>query len=289
MKSLFALLLGVIICTVNINAQIIGNLALPDLSTKAIPIDDVQFIAQYEMAFVQDTLNLQNITKETMILKIGVKTSMFYSYTRFVSDSLVMVQMENNGGKIIRQQIGPGSTNTGQINYKIYKNYPDGKVTTLERFGPSRFLCEENNEKPEWQILSDTTVILNYLCNKATCHFKGRDYTVWYTSEIPRSDGPWKLSGLPGFILKAEDVQGHYSFECTGLFYGQSGEKIMFGADDYEPVSRRNLNRAYERFAADPIGFTTSSSPNIKIMIRDADGGAKTPKNIPFNPIEKSE
>lgn len=292
MKTLVAaLFLSVAFCITKANAQIsMGNFSLPDESSKTVAIDDVQFIAQYEMAFVQDTLNPENITEETMILKTGAKTSMFYSYSRFVADSLMKVQMQNSGGRMIHRRNEQGAAEKGQITYKIFKNYPEGKVTTLERIGPARFLCEEKNEIPEWQILSDTATILNYLCYKAICRFKGRDYEVWFTPEIPRSEGPWKLCGLPGLILRAEDSRRWFVFECTGLFYGQPGEKIQYGVDNYEPVSRKDLNKAYERFAADPIGFTTSSSPNIKVVIMDADGNqAKTPKNIPYNPIELSE
>ncbi|RQE01044.1 GLPGLI family protein, partial [Prevotella intermedia] len=40
-------------------------------------------------------------------------------------------------------------------------------------------------------------------CKKATTNFRGRYWEVWYTEDIPISQGPWKLCGLPGMILKA--------------------------------------------------------------------------------------
>ena len=182
-----------------------------------------------------------------------------------------------------------GQSNQGQITYQIFKNHPAGKVTTLERVGMNQFRCEETNECPEWQILPDTATILSHLCYKATCRFKGRDYIAWFTPAIPRSEGPWKLCGLPGLILYAEDSQQHFVFECTGLLNPQPDEMIQYGADNYEPVSRQTLNRAFERYAADPIGYTTSSSPNIQIQLRDQDGSPLNPRNIPYNPIELSE
>lgn len=286
--ALFSFVMGV----VALNAQIsMGSLNLPGPDSKKSPIDNVRFIVQYDMSFVQDTSNPDQVSEETMILKIGDKTSMFYSYTKFISDSLLQVQMAQSGGIIRRDGPGGGGSpgGDGQITYQIYKNYPVGKVTTLERIGPSQFRCEETNEYPEWEILSDTTTMLNHLCYKATCRFKGRDYTAWFTPGIPRSDGPWKLGGLPGLILQAEDSQRHFVFECTGLLNARPDEMILYGADNYEPVSRTTLNRTYERFAADPIGYITAASPNMMVRIKNADGSTTNPKNIPYNPIELAE
>ena len=48
----------------------------------------------------------------------------------------------------------------------------------------------------------ETKEILGYQCQKATLNFRGRDFTVYFTSEINISDGPIKFSGLPGLILE---------------------------------------------------------------------------------------
>ena len=93
---------------------------------------------------------------------------------------------------------------------------PQEKSPRSTAWQPPNFLCEEKEEMPEWTLLPDTTTLLSYSCQKAICHFKGRNYTVWYTLEIPVSEGPWKLFGLPGLIIKAEDDKKHYTFNCTG-------------------------------------------------------------------------
>ena len=47
---------------------------------KAKPIDKVLFTAQYALSFVGDTAHEDRHIDETMMLKVGAKSSLFYSY-----------------------------------------------------------------------------------------------------------------------------------------------------------------------------------------------------------------
>ncbi len=282
-----ALLLACV--STGLKAQMVLNVMNPNESMKADSIDEVRFVAQYQLRLMPDPQKPENLLDETLMLKVGNKASQYYSYTRFVTDSLFREELKRNNGRITRQRTSADKTNEGMVTHRIYKNYPAGKVTTLDQVASGRFRCEEAIEQPAWELSDDTLTVIGYPCHKAVCHFKGRDWTAYYTMEIPRSDGPWKLYGLPGMILKAEDSEKQYVFECTGLI-NQVGEPLLFGAEGYQKVSRKELFTVYERFAADPVGYVTSTNPNIRIVIKDEDGGeAKTPKNTPFNPIERAE
>lgn len=258
----------------------------PNETMKADPIDEVRLIVQYELSSIPDTLHPDKTESEMMMLKVGDKSSQYYSYNRFVTDSLFREELRKstNGQTIQRQASG---SNPGRQTARIYKNYPQGKTTTLDQIVTSRFRCEEKTEIPQWELLPDTATILSYPCRKAVCSFKGRDYEAWFATEIPRSEGPWKLQGLPGLILRASDTQGHYRFECTGIIRPQDEEMLMFGADGYQPVSRKDLNTMYKRYAADPLGFVASTSPNVKMIMKNAAGEDIKPKDTPFNPIER--
>jgi len=79
------------------------------------------------------------------------------------------------------------------------------------------------NDKPpiiDWQLESETKIISNLKCYKATGIFRGRKWIAWYTSEIPFSVGPWKLNGLPGLILEAYDEDKKFSFIAKSIKYG---------------------------------------------------------------------
>ena len=112
------------------------------------------------------------------------------------------------------------------------------------------------------------------------------DYTAWYTMDIPVSDGPWKLHGLPGLILKAEDSRGHFSFICTGLEQCRDAKPILIHTKGREKLSRKELDKMYERYYTDPMGFLSSTAPNVKINITDGQGNPIKKLSYPYNPIE---
>ncbi|WP_455636250.1 GLPGLI family protein [Parabacteroides sp.] len=269
------------------NAQVTINIFNLNDVLRAKPIDETRFTVQYQTTSVADTLHPEKKDEETMMLKVGDKYSVYYSYAKFLTDSVLEADKAAGASQdVIKEHLQQYSS---KINAQVYKNYPAGKTTTLDALAASRFRCEEKEERPEWILLPDTMTILSYPCRKATCHFKGRDYEAWYTPEIPKSEGPWKLCGLPGLILKAQDSQTHYTFTATGIELSRDKNPILFGGNDFEPINRKNLQKAYERYAADPLGYIALTSPQVKVTVTDDDGKAYQPKNMPFNPIEREE
>jgi GLPGLI family protein len=66
----------------------------------------------------------------------------------------------------------------------------------------------KEDKKLEWKILPDQQKIGEYKVQKATTSFGGRDWTAWFTTDIPIQDGPYVFYGLPGLIVKIEDATG---------------------------------------------------------------------------------
>jgi GLPGLI family protein len=285
--TMAALILAGLQLTGNAGAQVIINIVDPDEVLKTKPIDDVLFTAQYRMTSVGDTLHPEVKTEEMMMLKTGARSSVFYSYAKFLADSVVEAAKASGASTdALMEQLRAYQS---RVNYKVYKNYPAGKVTTLDQIASNRFRCEEVNERPGWELRPDTLTLLSYPCQKAVCRFKGRTWEAWFTPAIPRSEGPWKLHGLPGLILKASDSRGEYLFECTGLIQSRGQESIPYGDTGHEPISRRNLNRQFERYAADPIEYVKASNPNITIRVQNEEGQSIRPRHTPYNPIERTE
>jgi len=69
----------------------------------------------------------------------------------------------------------------------------------------------------DWQLKDGLKEIAGFRCNEAFINFRGRDYTVWYTTDIPYGFGPWKFNGLPGLILEIIEKEGVFKAEAYSI------------------------------------------------------------------------
>lgn len=83
---------------------------------------------------------------------------------------------------------------------------------------PQRY--EEKWNGQDWTLQGDTASFLGHQCQKAMCHWRGRDYIAWFAPDIPINRGPWKFGGLPGLIMKVHDVDSLYVFEAVAIENG---------------------------------------------------------------------
>lgn len=90
-----------------------------------------------------------------------------------------------------------------------YLNYPKNQITALETMPYNKFKTKETMGEINWKLFTEKDSIGGYVCQKATCTYYGRKWTVWFTKDIPCQAGPWRLHGLPGLIMKAEADSTH--------------------------------------------------------------------------------
>lgn len=70
-----------------------------------------------------------------------------------------------------------------------------------------------------WNLTGNEKVLLgNYTCYEATCYFRGRNYTSWFTPMIAVENGPWKMGGLPGLILEVYDRDHYIHITTNGIY-----------------------------------------------------------------------
>lgn len=88
------------------------------------------------------------------------------------------------------------------------------RINITPNSGRKHYLIIDDKPSIKWSIKVEKKMILGYECTKAEGNFRGRDYIVWFTENIPVKIGPWKLDGLPGLILEAQDTKGTFKYEA---------------------------------------------------------------------------
>ena len=127
---------------------------------------------------------------------------------------------------------------------QIYKNRPNGSVTSVYNAFVDNFIVQQKPaEFQHWQITGETDTIFGYPCQKAIVDYAGRNYSAWFTMEIPINDGPWKFYGLPGLILRVSDSEGYFQYLAIGLRQYEGNVEIMKDKVDYEKTSLKNFNK----------------------------------------------
>jgi GLPGLI family protein len=244
-------------------------------------LDEAIMQCQYRLVYIKDTLRPKAVTTDLMLLQIGKKISLFYSYKTFRVDSLLQVDVKNglSVNEILAKKNAYGAKGA---TYNIVKNHAEKEIMVTDIIGTDNYKYTEPVENLSWELLPDTLTVAGYRCQKALCFFGGRHYEAWFTTAIPVSDGPWKFSGLPGLILKVQDTQKHYLFECTGLRNLRHPEPIRLGEKAYIAVSKKDFFKIEKRYREDPIEYLSNSS-GIKVAVK---GGIKVPKRS-YNPIER--
>ena len=253
--------------------------------TETLAPETMEFV--YDYRWCADTTGMlkDNMDGDNMLLQIGPDgLSKFSSYKNLTVDSLLMRSTpEQIQNAAIEGKLSNGDPMT------IYKNWPAGKLTHTEKICMDWFRYTEDMPELDWELTDSVTNVLGYECQGARCRFRGREWTVFYTEEIPLSDGPWKLHGLPGLIMKASDEKGHYSFECIGI-KSKADRPITVYQVPFNTVTRDAYYDTKHRYDVNPYGYYEATTGG-HITVRDEAGNlcldSYDPIELPFEYIER--
>ena len=127
----------------------------------------------------------------------------------------------------------------------------------------------------QWELTDELLTIQGYSCQKATCHWRGRDYEAWFTSEIPIRRGPWKFGGLPGLIVKISDAKKEYDFELVKLERVQR-PILQWNFSGFKKVTREQMLKLQKKINVNWVRVLTSEAgPEFK--------------DHPYSPMELTE
>ncbi|MDE6796339.1 MAG: GLPGLI family protein [Muribaculaceae bacterium] len=124
----------------------------------------------------------------------------------------------------------------------IFRSLPKNEMTVYDKVGMLEQGCyTEPLGEIEWEIGDSTKNVLGYECVMAKTNYHGRDWTAWFAPDIPISEGPWKLTGLPGLILEATESTGQHGFIATGLESTNQEIYPIYPYRQYEKMTRIDM------------------------------------------------
>lgn len=246
---------------------IVSILLLASLAIQAAArepmIDRAHMKCLYRYVYTFDTLK-NELRDDLLILQIGKEVSKCYSYYTFQCDSL---RRTPDGAKVWSELFRRAIEKDGiygdfphvRMSTYVYKNYPTGQMTITDRISLQDYCYVDSLHTQTWTMGDSTREVLGYTCQQATADFRGRRWTAWFATDIPVSDGPWKLGGLPGLILEAYDEGQQHVFTAVGLEWVKD-ELIIFnrpfrGNHRFEQTNRLEFLRMERRFLMDSNSF----------------------------------
>lgn len=180
----------------------------------------------YDITYPNDNVNVKAVESRLFFndsLSIGISYS-----TNFVVQKNIGINKLNEG-------LGVAFKYGDEKGELIYRNFNTEKITL--RFPKSAALDEytvdDNWIKIDWKIKDEMVTIGKFKCKKAIGDFRGRTYIAWFTEEIVLPYGPFKLCGLPGLILEAEDSEKMFLAKMKLIEYPTNQE-----FDVHEPVEK---------------------------------------------------
>ena len=179
------------------------------------PKEDSTILSVTYDVYYQRVMEVPKQEKDIMRLDIGTHSSQFVSP--------INEWLKETGAPTISEcpYIKQGYTamknwvfkNTPKQGYQYFTHDP-GWISTRDR----------TDSLFTWELMEGDTTVCEYPCKKAQTTFRGRTWTVWYTLDLPYSDGPWKFCGLPGLVLHAYESEGYFRFNCIGIEEGDGHE-----------------------------------------------------------------
>ena len=277
MKQLCLFITAVCI-SLSANAQLApAPQALEDLET----IGTSKYEVKYSFRFKKHHTD-KDYVEDTRVLQIGDGVVKEYSDIIYHFDSLATVNFRKGL---------PTSSNTNEtLPCEIFNYHKKKEIKVKYRLILNGgVLCYDDRYPSfEWKFSADAPVeIMGYSCGKATVSFAGREYTLFYTMDIPLPYGPYKFCGLPGLILKVEDSRGMYIWEAFSIVKSSAPMNVYTYEKEIK-CSRQDADKTIGRMMRKPLTFLSSSGS--KIMVARSDGSFGAPSNNEqenlYEPIE---
>lgn len=221
-------------------------------------LDSLRGNFTYLLSYKPNKLHKNIISQETFSLQVTDNQAIFVSENKLKFDSIFKAQFKMNQGNI---DIRNFPTNQSMSRFVIIQNNQDSKyyesIARTKLFYSTPIITN-------WKLTNETKIINSITCKKAEVRFKGRNWTAWYSIDIPFPYGPYKFSGLPGLIIKITDETGDYDFE---LIKSVSSKNLKGKIIDYKLINYNNSKEVKkEEFVKAKRDFKDNTKQQLKNM-----------------------
>jgi len=214
----------------------------------------------YEFKHVNDSTQPEKFLRDELILYLGQESSYITSNSNHRMKELLDEQLKSatfDGTVNIVRAVTPTKES-------YYIEPFEKKITQVYAITTDLFKTPEPWEDIKWTILPESKEIGSYSCQLATTRFKGRNYEVWFTTELPFSFGPWKLNGLPGLILEATDDKKEVQFLYQGFDKIEDNAHIIEVPKQAIASSKKEIEKVETAFKANPQAYISAKN-NMRI------------------------
>lgn len=211
----------------------------------------------YELTYKPNKSIEQN-EKIITILDVLKDKSIYRDYTVMSQDSILQLEVEKmkKTGVFVQME---KLIKMPKFSYKIYKSYPDFEISYVEGIEKNLYGYKEKIDL-NWKVLSDKSTIEGYNCQKAIVEYGGRAWEAWFSLDLPFQDGPYKFRGLPGMIVKINDLENDYQWLLKGNKKIENYNEYSFSDNLYyngnfkvNYINKQKFEKVYNEYKKDPL------------------------------------
>lgn len=202
--------------------------------------------------------------QKTFILSFDKTSSVYKEDATLKSPNVI----PTGGMNVMVREVGGGGNDV------LFKNIKEDEYLNQTEIMGKRFLVKDKLQVYDWKLTNETKNIGKYTCYKATytreeertnMSITNGDIkekkekvdvvtTVWYTPQIPVSNGPRNYQGLPGLIMEVKE--GNETIMCTEIVMNpkekieiikpKKGKEVT--QEEYTKIMQKKMKETMEQF-----------------------------------------
>ena len=245
--------------------------------------DSTSIKITYKFLIRDDSTLKKSIREDLIILEMGKKYSKCFSLYRSLNESILndqFTEQQKKGAEKMSIDLSNFTKTGTTVNY--YRNSSSNVITYTDQLFMDSYLVDDTVNM-QWELQKDTITLVGYFCNKAHTTFRGRNYSAWYTTQIPMPFGPYKFGGLPGVILFIKEDKGNFDFQCVDIEILKQKQLLELDKIKQIKVNRLTHKKLVKHMIENPDAFAASQGFSVETI---SCTGCPPKVKPTFNPIE---